>query len=330
MSDTQTHANFENPAVTMRDVMKEIGKHDTILVPGDLGLTTSHLITVPTHRHVQDLTDIHRKAMEYLKPARRNGTARLDDLRSFIDWTNRFKGETSALFANPDINAPTLTCVADYHAAGAATYDPETGDPTARHCHHRGVYQFPLSDEWKEWMAVSGTELEKEDLGEFIEAHAKDIMDPTPAVLAGKEDPQNADWENRLIGTARQIEGRYGQLTQLLAMSRQFQVHETSNLTAKTNRDTGESEVQFVNEHKAPDGKPLNIPNLIIIAIPVFMGGAPYRMSVRFRYRKVGGKVVFIMSIYNPKKSFDAAFDEAVTSARDETDLPTFLGRPEV
>ena len=154
-------------------------------------------------------------------------------------------------------------------------------------------------------------------------------MDPTPAVLDGKESDKNQKWENRLIQTAQQIQGRYGQLTQLLAMSKHFQVHETSNLTVKTNRDNGEQEIQFVNEHKAPDGKPLQIPNLIIIAIPVFMGGAPYRMPVRFRYRKIGGEVRFILSIYNPEKAFEAAFKEAVEEATIQTNLPTFMGTPE-
>ena len=178
-------------------------------------------------------------------------------------------------------------------------------------------------------MGVSGKPLEKDALGEFIEAQAKDIMDPTPAVLAGRDSDDNQPWENRLIATARQIEGRYGQLTQLLAMSKRFQVYETSNLSVGTNRDTGEATIQFLNEHKGADGQPLSIPNLIIIAIPVFMGGAPYRMPVRFRYRKMGGQVMFILSVYNPEKAFEAAFKEAVEEARTATELPVFMGSAE-
>ena len=318
-----------NPAETMRDVMANIGRHDPVDTPDGLDLTKAHLITLPDHRKVEDLTSKHRDAAEYLKPARRMGTAHLADLQSLIAWSNRFKGETSALFAKPDMSAPTLTCIADYHAGGPVDQANTKGDPTARHCHHRAIYDFPLSEEWKAWMGISGSPLEKDDLGEFIEAQAKDIMDPTPAVLDGKESDKNQKWENRLIQTAQQIQGRYGQLTQLLAMSKHFQVHETSNLTVKTNRDSGEQEIQFVNEHKAPDGKPLQIPNLIIIAIPVFMGGAPYRMPVRFRYRKIGGAVRFILSIYNPEKAFEAAFKEAVEEATIQTDLPTFMGTPE-
>lgn len=321
----------ENTAETMRKAMEELGRHHEIAeqLSGDV-FTSAHLITTPTGRMVQDLSNYHRAAAEYLKPARRKGTAKLEDLQSLIDWANRFKGDTSALFAKPDMEGPSMTCIADYHAEGPAKPEEPTGDPAARHCHHRATYGFPLSDEWKAWMRIDGKPLEKDDLGEFIEANAKDIMDPTAAVLAGTEEDGNADWENRLIRTARQIEGRYGQLTQLLAMSRQFQVYETSDLTVTSNRDTGEASIQFLNEHKGPDGKPLSIPNLIVIAIPVFLGGAPYRMPVRFRYRKSGGAVKFILSVYNPERAFRAAFDEALTIAKDQTGLPIFMGAPEV
>ena len=329
MTEELAQFSTENPAATMRDVMEKIGGTEHITRPEDYDLTSAHLVAMPSHRKVEDLTAKHREAAEFLKPARRKGTARLDDLQSLIDWANRFKGPTSALFAKPDLNAPTITCIADYHAEGPADQATATGDPTARHCHHRAIYSFPLSEEWKAWTGVSGKPLEKDDLGEFIEANAKDIMDPTAAILAAKESDKNQPWENRLIQTAQQIEGRYGQLTQLLQMSRQFQVYETSNLKVTSNRDTGESEIQFLNEHKGADGKPLQIPNLIIIAIPVFMGGAPYRMPVRFRYRKMGGAVRFILSIYNPEKAFEAAFKEAVEEATEKTELPTLKGTPE-
>lgn len=324
---TQT---MQNPAETMRDIMKEIGRHDPIETPTVIDLGKAHLITLPDGRKVSDLTDKLREAAGYLKPLRRAGTARLDDLDSLIAWAKRFQAENSVLFAKPDMQRPTLTCIADYHLEGPAQSVAPAGDPTARHCHHRAIYSFPLSEEWKDWMRISGQPLDKDEMGEFIEAHAKDIMDPTPAVLGGTISDENEPWENRLIQTAQKIEGRFGQLSQLLAMSRRFQVHETSDLTVKTNRDTGESEIQFLNEHKGADGKPLNVPNLITIAIPVFLNGAPYRLPVRFRYRKAGASVKFILTIYNPEKAFEAAFDEAVATARDATGLPMFQGTPEI
>lgn len=316
----------ENPAETVLKILEKFGGFEMLTTDGFGSPDTAHLITLPQGRTVHDLTDYHQKAAEYFKPSRRRGTARLEDLESLISWTNRFKGPDSAIFANPDMDAPSLTTIADYHAGGPAN---PAGDEGARHCKHRAIYAFPVSKEWKAWTGISGTPLEKDDLGEFIEAHAQNIMDPTPAILNGAESDANEGWENRLIRTANQIEGRFGQLTQLLAMSRQFQVHETSNLTVTSNRDTGEASIQFLNEHKGVDGKPLSIPNLIIVAIPVFNGGDLFRMTVRFRYRKMGGAVRFILSVYNPERAFEMAFENALKHALAETELPLFVGSPE-
>lgn len=323
MTDTRN-----NIAETIRDLALALGEHTEIAVPELSPFERAHLVTLPDQRTVHDLTAMHRAAAEYLRPARRKGTAQMHDLQSLILWANRNKGATSALFASPDVKAPTLTCIADYHAAGPANPDPAPDD-TARHCHHRAVYNFPLSEEWKDWSRINDQGAPMDVFGEFIEAHAQDILDPTPAVIVGREEGTNQPWENRLIQTARQINGRYGQLVQMLSLSNHFKVFETSDLKLSNNRNTGETEVQFLNEHKAADGKPLNLPNLIIIAIPVFQGGALYRMAVRFRYRKKGPSVEFILSIYNPEKAFEAAFREAVDIAAAATELPMFLGKPE-
>lgn len=324
-----TDIDLKNPAETMRDTMIDLLPHTPIDGDDEWRPGESELIAIPEKRKVVDVSKERTKATEEIKPIRRKGTAVLTELQSIIDWTNRFKDDDSALFANPDPDAPSLTSVINYNLQGEAGEMNRMGDPKARHGDHRAVYQFPLSDEWKAWTEVSGEALAKDELGEFIEANAKDIFDPTPAIISGGMNDTNEPWENRLIETAMKIEGRYGQLTQLLQMSKRFAVHETSDLTIKTDRDTGEAAVTFLNEHKAPDGQKLNIPNLIIIAIPVFRGGAPYRMPVRFRYRKSGSSVTFILTPYNPEKAFDAALKEAVSTATEETGLPTFFGSPE-
>ena len=152
MTDTQTIPPGENPAETMRKVMEEIAHTDAVSFtelhkPGE-----PFLVSVPKGRTVQDLTPALHAIAERVKPFHRKGTARLETLASLVDWANRFKGDTSALFANPDMTAPSLTCIADYHDQGPGTIDPNSGDGTARHCHHRGLYKFPLSEEWKTWM----------------------------------------------------------------------------------------------------------------------------------------------------------------------------------
>lgn len=319
-----------NVAETVRDLMADGADYSFITQPDpENGLTAPVLISLPTGRSVQDITDHLRKAQTHLKPARRTGTAKLATLQSLIDWSNRFKGPTSVLFANPDRSAPGLTCIADYHGAGEAQTDSTTPDPNANYGRHRGTYAFPLSKEWIRWTKVSGQPLDKDVMGQFIEDNAKDFMDPTPALLNPGTVAPAHPWEERMQDIAEKIGGRFGQHLTLIHMSREFQVHEVSNLSVTSNRDTGESTIAFVNEHKAPSGQPMKIPNLFLIAIPVFESGALYRLPVRFQYRKTGGALKFALTIYDPDRALDDAFDEAVAKAVQDTTLPVFEGTPE-
>ncbi|ULB10707.1 YfdQ family protein [Cereibacter azotoformans] len=301
----------------------EIIGHQPIASP-----TTAHFAIPDNMRHL-DLTDAIDKLATKLQPWRRAGTAKLQDLASLIAWANRHKGETSALFA--DISSdPSLTCIADYMGAGAPVMDHETRDPKASHCRHRALYTFPMSKEWKLWTGINNKALDKAEFGEFIETNAKDLLDPTPNLLNGHIGAANVEpWEVRMIEVARQLNGRFGQYQTLVQLSRSFQVHEVSNLTATLNRDTGETSIQFINEHREPDGQPLKIPNLFMIAIPIFDRGAAYRIPVRFRYRKAGSEVKFILSLHNADIALEDAVEEALHEATEATGLPLFRGEPE-
>lgn len=302
-----------------------------------------HIAALPSDMTKLDLTADLDKIATKLQPWRRTGTARLADLDSLITWANRHKGPTSALFAKvtsqqqktPDgqvssILQPELTCIADYIGSGAPVIDATSRDPNSSHMQHRGTYAFPLSAEWKIWTAISGTAMSGPELGEFVEANAKDLLDPTPNILEGRISARDAEqWEIDMIQIARQISGRFGQYQTLIQLARNFQVHEVSNVSASMNRDSGESAIQFLNEHQQPDGSPVSIPNLFMIAIPVFEHGAAYRIPVRFRYRKAGASVKFIFTLHNADVCFRDAVDEALARASSETGLPLFRGSPE-
>ncbi|WP_320178095.1 DUF2303 family protein [Roseovarius pacificus] len=297
------------------------------------GLEPAHgeavLLSVPEGRRIEDMTTAFHKAQERYRPARRKGTARLATLVSLIDWANRFKGDTSVLYADPTEESISLTCIANYHAEEPAANAANSGEAGASHCDHRGVYRFPLSKEWKRWTALSGKWLEKDEFCSFIEDNAKDLVDPSPALLAQGAEDVVEPWERRNVEIRDKINGRFGQLHNLIAMGRQFQVHETSDLDIKTDPDTGETRVSFNEEHRDAAGRPLKIANLYLIAIPVFESGDLFRLTVRFAYRKIGGNLRFSLNIYNPHEALDIAFNEAVDKAVTETDLPVFQGSPE-
>lgn len=300
-----------------------------VLVATENAEPALYQVAVPEGMRVVDMTADMDKLATKLQPWRRTGTAQITDLESLIAWANRNKGETSALFATIT-EKPSLLCISDYLGAGEPVIDPTSRDPNASYMRHRAIYNFPLSKEWLIWNAISGEAMEKGAFGEFVEANAKDLLEPTPALLGtAQKSEAREEWELRMIEVAAQLQGRYGQYATLIKLAREFTVNEVSNITTTLNRDTGESSIQFLNEHQQPDGSAISIPNLFMIAIPVFENGAHYRIAVRFRYRKAGQAVKFIFSLHNPDVCFKDAVDEALVRAAAETGLPLFRGSPE-
>ena len=316
-------------AQIIRDTVEKLSKVAPIDTDQDRNNPSkAHLVSVPAGRRIEDVSDKINKASQTLKPFQKSGTARLQTLDSFIGWTNRFKGTGSVLFANANRQEPSLTSIIDYHEAGEADVGKLDQDPNARHCNHRGVYKFPVSEEWKTWQRISQRTLTKAELGEFIEDNAKDIIDPTPALLAAsatKAEP----WEVPLIEVAAKLKGRFGQFAALMEMSRHLEIFESSNLITKRNPDDGTVQMSFENENKDAEGKPLSIPNLFLIAIPIFDQGAAYRIPVRFSFKKNGSAVSFRLTPYSPDVAFYDAIKEAVNAAQEQTDLATYYGAPE-
>ncbi len=325
------HDTPENIAQTVAKIMEQGGEVDILSNEmTDRDLASPLLIAVPEGQRLADFTKELRAAQSYMKPHRREGTAKLTTLESVITWANRFKGEGSVLYAKNDDDAPSLTCIADYHLSGASIVDVNTGDPTARHGKHRAIYSFPLSKKWQAWMKMSGTAQSGVEMGAFLEDNILDVIDPpiqvTSPGIAGSE---ASEAELRLIDIARRLEGGYGTGAQLLGMAKSFTVNEAADYAVTNNSTTGEASIQIKSEHLDSNGAPIRVPKLFLIAIPVFEGGAIFRLPVRFQYRKAGPTVKFFLTIHEPTHAKDVAFNEAIKDAADQTELPLLIGSPE-
>lgn len=243
---------------------------------------------------------------QYLKnPERKKGFAKLKDLASFVAHANRFKDKGSALFANPD--APAIFSVLDYHLEGTGV---------ARFGEHRGLYECPLSDEWKAWTAREGQKLNQQDLAEFLEDRILDVIDPATAGDGSKK-------------IAETLGCSFATPQKLLELSRGLTVHVSAKVRQVTNLATGEASMQFEDEHKGADGAPLKIPGAFFVAIPVFKNGPLYQIAARLRYRVVGPSVTWFYQLHGVDRVFDHAFKEACDTAQKETGLPLFVGTPE-
>lgn len=251
------------------------------------------------------------KFLEHLKkaPDRREGTAKLAELDSLIEHANRFKDSDSALWAEPSESAPKLTAVLDYHRHGA--------DGAPRFGRHRGVYAFPLSDEWHAWVEKNAQQMQQSAFAEFLEDRIQDIADPEGAFANAKAFAEQ-------LG----ISG-FASPSRLLALSRGLSVHVDDRVTNKVDLSSGEATIHFETSHTDDEGAPLNVPRAFLIRLPVFRAGAAYQLAVRLRYRVSGGRVMWSYEIHGVKRALDDAFREACERAKEGTGLPLFFGQPE-
>lgn len=245
--------------------------------------------------------DAYRK-----RPLRLRGLAAITRIGSFIDLTKRFATTHSALFVDENPKAPAITAVINYHPAGGM--EPDWGD-------HIVHYGFPLSKEWQAWMGGDAKPMAMGDFARFLEDHIVDVLAET-----GELDAASKSFVALNSGT-------FASPSKLIEISRGLQVHESSILKETRNLSTGESEFTFDTEHKDADGKPLRIPNLFMIAIPVFARETiAYRLIARLRYRKQGGQLVFWYELWRADEVFNTALEEAVDHVGARTGLPVFYG----
>ena len=250
-------------------------------------------------------------------PKRRNGTAQTFDIESFIAHANRFKNENSVLFANPDVESPSLTAVLNYHDAGADS-SPRFGD-------HRTSFRFPLSDEWKAWSEQDKNGMNMVQFAEFLEDNIVDVM-PVEMVQFGEDEDEAKRFVEMLGGTRKIAEPAV-----LMQIAAGLQVNEYSNIAQASKLSSGEGKIDFKTTHETSDatGQSIVVPTLFAIGIPVFANGPAYRVLARLRYRKAGGSLTFYYELWRTDRVFKHAMDEAVALAHEETELPVLMGSPE-
>lgn len=245
---------------------------------------------------------------EYLTaPERKKGSAKFEDLASFIEHTNRFKDVDSAIFADPDPTDPKLTSVLDYH---------RQGDGPARFGTHRGVYEFPLSEEWTAWAKANREMFAQQAFAEFVENRLLDIVDPTTAGEAARAFAVN-------LGSG------FAAPSKILELSRGISINANSRLQKATNLSSGETQLQYATQHVDDTNAPIKVPNAFLIQIPVFRNGPLYQLPVRLRYRLRESAVTWFYELYRPERAFEDAFKEAAAAAKEATSLPLFVGAPE-
>jgi uncharacterized protein YfdQ (DUF2303 family) len=246
-------------------------------------------------------------------PRHRSGNAVMLDLNSFIAHVIRHAKPSTVIFADNNRAAPKLTAVIDYNGEGA--------DGQARFGRHRTKHDFPLSDEWKAWNKANAEPMKMVEFARFLEDH---IIDVLPAGLV-----------NVTEATGRYIDilggrDKIADPGRLMDIANNLSINEASIVKQVNNLSSGETQVEFQNEHNDSAGQKIKLPTMFVVGIPVFNGGQGYQIIARLRYRKNGPEIVFWYELWRTDLVFDDAFDGAVERVRVETSQPVLIGHPEV
>lgn len=301
-----TNITGKSDAEAVLEAAKKFGQSELI----SLGENGPGVLSVPDAHGGRSIKSIKPLLDEYAKaPDRKKGTAKLTSLDSFVAHVNRHKDGDSVIFAKDDKSEPALTAVYDYNLGGP------TGTP--RFGQHRAQYSFPVSEEWKAWLAASEKEMSQEAFAEFLEDRIGDVMRPEVGGDGIKEFAVNLN-----IDLATPM--------QLMGISRSLKIAVNQEVANAINLGSGEGQIVFKEEHKTEDGVTLRVPGGFAIAIPVFRLGAAYQIPVRLRYRHKSGKITWLVTPHRTDVTFAHAFDEAAKKAGEDTQVPVFYGSQEI
>jgi uncharacterized protein YfdQ (DUF2303 family) len=237
-------------------------------------------------------------------PERRNGTATVDNLQSFIELVNRHKDEHSVIFADTKLPNPKLTAVIDYHQT----------DHAARFGKHRIEYAFPLSEEYKAWAGGNGKKFEQAEFAAFLEDRIADLASPL--------DVEKSEYEDK-------FKVKFGTPNEIVELSRGLRIFVNSQFKTAVTLQSGEAELSFQEEHRDAKGEKLFVPGLFMISVPAFDDGEPLRIPARLRYRPAGGSVSWFYQLYRPDFWLRQQIKNDLLTASQQTGLPAYEGAPE-
>ncbi len=138
-----------------------------VIITGEDNDGQAESIVLDEGQTLQSMHGLQERADKRSKtPRRRTGTARHQELDSFIRHVQRFMSNDSTVWAC--IESTRLVAVLNYH--------PLTGTGAAW-CDHVSIYDATLTDSWNTWTSASGRWQTQTAFAEFLEMCEVDILD---------------------------------------------------------------------------------------------------------------------------------------------------------
>lgn len=313
---TQTQTTTRTEADSVIQSTLELGRAQDVNQSG-----CAPAVILPVGKRIESLTDLREQEEEW-KTRRIRGTATLTRPPSFVSHVKRHASDDSALF----VTREAIQAVYDYHSP-AAPFALDEGAETvllsgdARHCDHKAVYAWPLSEAWKTWAgAWCGKRLTSVELGELLEDRIVDILDPrSPELFPSTQETV------QLLGLT------LGSASDLLAVAKEFRVAVKRDIAAAHNTDTGEVLIEYAETHTDARGKKgVTVPTGLLLAIPVHEDGHAFQVVVRLRYTIQDARVIWTLKAHAVDEVVRVATEHQVETIHEQLPgVPLFWGAPE-
>jgi uncharacterized protein YfdQ (DUF2303 family) len=219
-------------------------------------------------------------------PRRRVGAHHVSELESFVAIVNRYKANETVVWA--DTERFTVTAVFNEHDAG-----PEAEGAGWRD--HRAVYQCPRSAEWLAWTSIDGKALSQDAFAEWVDQRLEDLT-----TAAGFPAP-----------------------TDVLKVARDLQVHSKGTFSRSFDPTTGTGHLLCKTDNEQTSTP---IPRAFQLAIPVFQGGALYRVEARIRFAMVEGRPTFTVVLHRRVEIERDAFSDVRKAVTEGCEVPLLAG----
>lgn len=224
-------------------------------------------------------------------PNRIRAKVQVHDLPSLLEYTRRYADERTLVWVSMDPRtfALSFTVQLDDHAADVPSWRT-----------HSCAYTPRMSEEWTRWLGKDSKGMDQVEFATFLEDNLQDIA-------AGENGPSGTD---------------------MLKMALEFEARQDQRIKSHVRLQSGAIQLEYVAQDDDATVNRMQVFDRFSIGIPVFRGGAAWKLDARLRYRVREGKAVFWYELIRSDKTHEAAALGLIEQLRAGLADEAFVSKP--
>lgn len=250
------------------------------------GLSSDPLVVIPSGCKIESLEP-------YFPPTRIKRGVALLEAGSFIEYVNRFKNDSTLIFANVTETSASFIAMLDYHGP-APELEPD-------YCSHTAKFSTIQTPEWKIWLAADRTQMDQVKFATWLEDNAGLFTDPSGADLL--------------------------ELVQTLSGKSDVRFNSAVRLTSGSNKLHFDEDVILRGASTTKEGD-VELPAILTAGIAPFQGAPKYEVKARLKYRIDSRKLALWFETISIHVIVRDSIMLVVKEIAEKTSIVPLLGNP--